>query len=487
MKLTGIIEDVFRGVTIFRGYATLRTLAKLSISTSYQREKDAERVKVITEYLTNSSYVFFPELIFGWQLDNLDAIRQIKEEENTSSISLNNGIKIRKAKFRFKSLSTGEEPKPKEVTIEIPDSLKERIFNRIDGNHRLSVVDIILKNPEVYDSSICNQIVPFCLIIQNLSTEAKKYESAYFYLINAKAKPLTTEENLRSILGADNFTNEEKKELLSINSDEIINAISECAEELNRSNLSIISKYFGGNAYTLSRNICTEIGNPNVKNIISAFCFINDEYFIDGNLPQFSQAYIYTLVKVRVAHRDQYDHFVKWAHQYGLENKEGISSATIWQMFDTMINATLKVFVAMPYFEGKAQIVEEYNNIYDTQIKEIAKEYSLNISLFPIMCEKGATQDQIQDIINKIKEAEIVFADITDNNPNVLYEMGWARALEDKQVVIVKRKGSPAPKSDYQNDTYHEYDDSCRSISLAKIVKDNILEILKKKYGLLKR
>ena len=42
MKLTGIIEDVFRGVTIFRGYATLKTLARLSASTSYQRDKDPD-------------------------------------------------------------------------------------------------------------------------------------------------------------------------------------------------------------------------------------------------------------------------------------------------------------------------------------------------------------------------------------------------------------------------------------------------------------
>lgn len=93
MKLTGIIEDVFRGVTIFRGYATLKTLARLSASTSYQRDKDPDRIDAIKDYISNSSYVFYPELILGWQLDNPDAIRIIKEEENTSSVSLNNGIK----------------------------------------------------------------------------------------------------------------------------------------------------------------------------------------------------------------------------------------------------------------------------------------------------------------------------------------------------------------------------------------------------------
>ena len=138
----------------------------------------------------------------------------------------------------------------------------------------------------------------------------------------------------------------------------------------------------------------------------------------------------------------------------------------------------------MPYYEGKSEIIEEYNKIYSDVITAIANEKKINISLFPIMCNKGATGDQIQDIINKIKEAKIVFADITDNNANVLYEMGWARALE-KKVVIVKRKNSEPTKSDIQNDTWHEYDDSCRSISLGKIAKDNIIEILKNNYGLI--
>lgn len=100
------------------------------------------------------------------------------------------------------------------------------------------------------------------------------------------------------------------------------------------------------------------------------------------------------------------------------------------------------------------------------------------------MCNKGATSDQIQDIINKIKDCKICIADITDNNPNVSYEMGWARALE-KHVIIVKKKESDDPKSDYQNDTYHEYDDKCRSISLPKIIKENLVEILSKNFGLI--
>ena len=51
MKLKGLIEEVFLGVTIFRGYATLGTLAKLSTPQNYQRSQDIDRVNKIKEYM----------------------------------------------------------------------------------------------------------------------------------------------------------------------------------------------------------------------------------------------------------------------------------------------------------------------------------------------------------------------------------------------------------------------------------------------------
>lgn len=40
MKLTGIIEDVFKGCSIFRGYATLKNLAIASKPGEYQRSSN---------------------------------------------------------------------------------------------------------------------------------------------------------------------------------------------------------------------------------------------------------------------------------------------------------------------------------------------------------------------------------------------------------------------------------------------------------------
>lgn len=482
MKLTGIIEDVFRGVTIFRGYATLKTLARLSSSTSYQRDKDPDRIDAIKDYISNSSYVFYPELILGWQLDNPDAIRVIKEEEKTNNISLNKGIKIKKTKFKFKSLSFGEEPKTKVVTIEIPNTFNETIFNRIDGNHRLSVVDKIKEETGTYDTEICNQIAPFSLIIQNKSNDANKFESAYFYLINSKAKALTTEENLKAIFNAEHFTNSEKKELLSIESDTVIDAIGKCAEKLSLLNLCVINNIFDGCIYSLSYYICREFETPNVETIVSAISYINDEYY-HCESPDYTDSYIYALIKARVINHKLYDRFKKWTLSHHLENKKGISSKTLWTMFDTIINSELKVFIAMPYFkkhdgnEPDEDLMNDYRDIYKRCFDSITVETGIPIHMFPIMNDAGLSEDMIDNIMNEIENCDIFIADITNSNPNVLYELGRAHALK-KNCIIVKSDIDSVTSSDIRNIRHYLYKNNSKSTTLLNEVRKNIVAYL---------
>jgi len=190
------------------------------------------------------------------------------------------------------------------------------------------------------------------------------------------------------------------------------------------------------------------------------------------------------LIHYRVDNVSKFVQFKNWiVHNHLFEVNE-ITAESLIRIFDKVFSTEIKVFVAMPYFDGDENIIREYNKIYKEVVSEIQTKYKCNICVYDIMDNYGATQDQIQDIINKIKVCDIFVADITDNNPNVSYELGWARAL-DKKVILVKKEGSSEPKSDYRNDTYHDYNDNCRSISLKKVINDNILEILEKNYGLI--
>ena len=392
---------------------------------------------------------------------------------------MNNGIKIKKAKFKFKSLPFGEEPKTKVVTIELPNAFNETIFNRIDGNHRLSVVDKIKDETGTYDSEICNQIVPFSLIIQNKSNDANKFESAYFYLINSKAKALTTEENLKAIFKADHFTKSEKKELLSIESDTVIDAIGNCAEKLEQRNLHVINLFFDGCVYSLSYDICREFENPNIDAIISSISYINDEYFLYKS-PDFTRSCVYALIKARVTNHKLYDRFIKWIHSHHLENKEGISSKTLWVMFDTITNSKLKVFIAMPYFkkhdgnEPDEELMNDYRDIYKRCFESITEETGIPIHMFPIMNDEGLSEDMIDNIVDEIENCDIFIADITNSNPNVLYELGRAHALK-KNTIIVKSDADSTTSSDIRNIRHYIYKGNSKSTTLLNEVKKNII------------
>ena len=442
MKLTGIIEDVFRGVTIFRGYATLKTLARLSASTSYQRDKDPDRIDAIKDYISNSSYVFYPELILGWQLDNPDAIRIIKEEENTSSVSLNNGIKIKKAKFKFKSLPLGEEPKTKVVTIEIPDSINETIFNRIDGNHRLSVVDMIKDETGAYDSDICNQVVPFSLIIQNESIEANKCESAYFYLINSKAKALTTEDNLKAIFKAD-FSDIEKELLLSIDKPQI-DCIQYISEYLKGNPIDFVQdkEIFDSEIYTFScklakivANTLSNFSDDKKVELLYSIKYINS-IFITRKIKTDNREVFLALVIVHYAQNDIFDKFVEWINTNDVGTIENLDCEHIIQLFDTLHKQKFyKVFVAVPYISFNR--VNEYNKLFKEVLSEISKKIGFGLELIPIMRFRGESQRIDQRLINCIKECDIFVGDLSTVNDNVIFEVGLAEGC-GKKILLIK-------------------------------------------------
>lgn len=440
MKLTGIIEEVFRGVTIFRGYATLRTLAKLSESTSYQREKDPDRIEAITNYIKASSYIFFPELILGWQLDNHDALRKIKDEDNVSSISLDNGIKIKKAKFRFKSLAAGEEPKTKVVTVEIPDFLQDKIFNRIDGNHRLSVVDKILEDTDTYDNDICNQIAPFCLIIQNASNDADKFESAYFYLINSKAKALTTEENLKAIFKAD-FTDGEKEELLSKNKLQI-DYIQGVLDYLEINTIDFIRDIFNSEIYSFSYILSDLVIDKEaasfedvLNRLTNSIKYINSIYISEGVKIK-NKEIILALIKVQYAQSENLKKFVEWINKNEVDTIDALTFDNIVRLFNNIHKKrAFKVFVAMPYISFKR--VNEYNTLFKEVLQEISQKVGFGLELIPIMRFRGESQRIDRRLIECIKECDIFVGDLTTVNDNVIFEVGLAEG-NNKKILLIK-------------------------------------------------
>lgn len=94
-----------------------------------------------------------------------------------------------------------------------------------------------------------------------------------------------------------------------------------------------------------------------------------------------------------------------------------------------------KAFVVM-------QFTEEYNDLY----KEVIKPVSEN---FGFECERAdeahTTNPILQDIIQSLKESSVIIADITPNNPNVFYELGYAHAINKPTILLCDRKREKLP------------------------------------------
>lgn len=94
-----------------------------------------------------------------------------------------------------------------------------------------------------------------------------------------------------------------------------------------------------------------------------------------------------------------------------------------------------KAFVVM-------QFSPEYNELYEEVIKPNCKKFGLEV----IRADDMYTNSLIlEDITKNIREASVVIADITVDNPNVFYEVGYAHAINKPTILLSDKKRAKLP------------------------------------------
>lgn len=122
MILTGIVEGIFGGQLVFRGFSTLNNLARISASEMYQREIDETRLEKIIAFLKDNPFRFFPELILGLQFEDEIAISTLRQEDTQYTLS-----ETKRTRTKF-NLSDG-------ITLKRPSLI-----------HRLTLVKALIQN-----------------------------------------------------------------------------------------------------------------------------------------------------------------------------------------------------------------------------------------------------------------------------------------------------------------------------------------------------
>jgi hypothetical protein len=114
----------------------------------------------------------------------------------------------------------------------------------------------------------------------------------------------------------------------------------------------------------------------------------------------------------------------------------GPAAATV----EPLEKATLTAFIAMPFKEKTERYPEGFfNEVFTNLISPAAKDAG-----FKAETARKEGSDIIQStIVNKLIDADLVIVDLTEHNPNVLFELGLRMAME-KPTILIKSKDTPA-------------------------------------------
>lgn len=203
-------------------------------------------------------------------------------------------------------------------------------------------------------------------------------------------------------------------------------------------------------------------GNPEIEHQrkIEAFFKIEKfkqvyDYYNGSNLPE-NQYLENTLEKefqIPPAHHEEFVEVFKKNCQFlrienGLQtvpssngDASGSKSIDIRVLGQPQGQFSKSVFVIMPFTEkGK---LERPKGFFDEVLKSLITP-AANDAGFSVQTARREDSDIIHHtIINQLLHADLVIADLTDHNPNVLFELG-IRLAKDKPVVLIKSKDTGA-------------------------------------------
>lgn len=169
------------------------------------------------------------------------------------------------------------------------------------------------------------------------------------------------------------------------------------------------------------------------------------EYYKDGTLPE--KKYLFnTLQETFRIHPDYHEEFyhiyLKNIELLGKKQKKNTSYIAQNKLEQTgqgdFTIGKKELFVIMPFSEKTEKYPNGYfDEVYNSLIVPAAAE----AGFIAKTANKNGSDIIHKTIVNNIYHAELILADLTEHNPNVLFELGLAIAFK-KKVAIIRAKGT---------------------------------------------
>lgn len=402
------------GIEVFRGFTDVETLSKISeTNKEFQRDIDEDHKNKIIDYVNHSSKsdIYFPEvtLLYSYDVDkNLDELECLKYaiEDLKQINSMETAATMRTfgfAVFKF-------------------DIEKDKKLYRLDGNHRIEALSSIAKKGK-------NRMISFCILFVP-KNEKYSQEHLYFYLLNSKALPVTSNKIFDLVTKADA---DELKEF--IESDQLLNTLKNTQEawkDLNEEEKQVL--------ISVINEILNQTSNQNITSIIRDAIYEYNKHKYNDN--KIKCGLLGAICYLKYKHdtlsdfNKQLKLFNKWIRKfnYDLDNFKNFSDLyESFNMYIKTIESEKHIFVAMEY---NKTYIDLYKDSIEKSIHRIQGSNKLhNFKLMEIMNEK---QDDniIEQIFKNIEKADIIIVDCSTNNNNVLYEYGFAKGLKNKHIIL---------------------------------------------------
>ena len=434
----GNLEYCFDGVPVIRGYCSAKILlAHSKAHPAYQRDAQDTHVKEIEEFITSSKLKFMPEIVLAYDYTDIfqDSNQWHPDRFNDPIDYLYNGKKVGikpvlsnpKTKVTFEGINGGTKAL-NTIKIELPDKnlfYDGVVFRRIDGNHRLSAFE---------ESKLKSTIVSFCIILlygeSDIPQKREKDEMEIFHNINAKAKPLTPIEQYKGLFSL--FTVDELRSYGREFS--VTKAYLDTYKELKFTNISRFTSAPDEVVLNCVKFLMDNKIDVNEDDIATVFSKLEHTYFADCEIIRRCKStkaiipYVYYCMIGKKQKNPQLDAYHAWFVKNKLYNVSDFDPKSMVETFNIIYEIRKKsIFVAMP-FDKSLDFV--YKAICDT-IDKINKDNSIELET-PIRIDKqivGFSYDIVNELLDKIKNAGLLIADLTNQNANVYYEAGYAQGL----------------------------------------------------------
>jgi hypothetical protein len=112
------------------------------------------------------------------------------------------------------------------------------------------------------------------------------------------------------------------------------------------------------------------------------------------------------------------------------------------QSFGRVAVRNVSVKTQQPICFVVMQFTDEYNSLYSEVIQPTCESFGYRVVRADDFYNSGLI---IDDITRSIQESTIVIADVTPNNPNVYYEVGFAHGIGKPTILLSDRKREKLP------------------------------------------